>query len=105
MVGNAGPGADIRVRVHFPGGSSKIGQVKWNDDRVNGPAIVIPDTENPFNEGVIQLGGSILYEMPPRISSTDSARNRLLPADHVMEALKMPIHPDAQRLTFEIIKE
>ncbi|MFZ2149584.1 MAG: hypothetical protein WAV15_00270 [Minisyncoccia bacterium] len=79
--------------------------MKWNDDRVNGPAIVIPDTENPFNEGVIQLGGSILYEMPPRISSTDSARNRLLPADHVMEALKMPIHPDAQRLTFEIIKE
>ncbi len=108
LLGQAGPTSSIHVRIHFKDGSVKFGKVKWNDDRVGGPAIVIPDTENPYNEGLIPLGGHTIYNQAPRISSSDNVRttpvHSLFPFGE-LNAYQVPINPSTEGILFEIINE
>ncbi|OGI67243.1 hypothetical protein A3A05_02575 [Candidatus Nomurabacteria bacterium RIFCSPLOWO2_01_FULL_41_12] len=104
LLAQAGPAFNIRVRIYFKDGSMKGGIVKWRDDRINsGPVIVIPD-KDPFNEALIPLGGHTVYNAPPRVSSSDSGRNRP-PMFGEVSAHKVPINSSTEGILFEVINK
>ena len=100
----AGPGTNIRVRIHFKNGSTKEGIAKWSDDRAHGPAIVIPDKKDPYNEGVIPLGGQTLYDTPPRISSSDRVGTMPITFGEI-RSKKLPTNPNTDDMRFEVIED
>ena len=103
LLANSGPASDIRVRVHFSDGSSAVGHVRWRDDRVNGPAVVIDDDKSSYNGGIIPLGGVTVYYYPPKISSMSSARATPSPLGGKVTVQKTPIDSHASKFSFEII--
>jgi len=103
LLGNAGPVRNIRVRIHFQSGSTAEGAVRWHDDRVMGPAIIIFKKDNPTQEdGIIPLGGEIFFDQPPKVSSVNMVRTTAIPFWEV-SAHQVPIHPMASGLSFEVI--
>lgn len=104
LLGYAGPASNIHVRIHSKKGPAREGIVKWHDDRTNGPAIVIPNPKNTYDERVIPLGGQTVYNTPPRISSMDRASNTPKMFGEVSAHI-IPINSDTDNMQFEVIEE
>lgn len=95
----------LSVRIHSKDGTVKNGRTSWHDDRINGAAVVIHNSETGDDEGLVPLGGEIFYFNPPKISSFESARKIPFLHGEEMGAKKRPINPIAQGYSFEIIEE
>ena len=104
LLGRTGPGRNIRVRIHFASGTVGEGEVKWHDDRYNNGPVVAIDDKNPFEQGIIPLGGHTIYLSPPRVSSSDPVRGRS-PIFGETTFRKIPIDPGTEGMLFEVIKE
>lgn len=106
LIGYAGPGTSLDVRVTFPDGKMCEGYTKWRDDRApRGPVVVLRDATGK-DEGIIELGGHIIYSpVPPTTHNDVRARARVAQHGGETQAIKMPIEPHARQLVFELLPE
>jgi len=109
LLAHAGPGSGIKVNIHFGDGSVKQGELQWSDDRsgTTGPVIVIPNKENPYDEGILPLGGETVFNYPPKVSSGESIKGTpIMPSkDQDFRPYRKPINKDTEGVRFEVIKK
>ncbi len=105
LLGTAGPGADMHIRVYFKDGHTEEGIAKWDDDRANGPCIVLPNKKDPFDEGIIPLGGEVVYGKPPNMNSSDRVGSMPIMFGEPVPPVQKEIDPHTKGIRFEVIKK
>jgi len=104
FIAHAGPGSSLQVRIRFKNRIIALGRTTWSDDRVGGPTVIFSNPKNKKETFIIPLGGQVVYERPPRISSLTNARSIGTPLGEV-QAHQRPINPIAQGYSFELVSE
>ena len=104
FIAHAGPGSSLQVRIRFKNRIIALGKTAWSDDRVGGPSVTFPNPKNKKESFIIPLGGQVMYDRPPKISTLTNARATQTPFGEV-RAHQRPIDPIAQGYSFELVSE
>jgi hypothetical protein len=104
LIGHAGPGASLSVRIHLKDGAMLKGRTSWKDDRAaNEPVVTLQNPENAQEVWLIPLGGQIFYDSPPKIKSGDSGRSGF--PFGTVKTRQEPINPMSDDYKFELLSE
>lgn len=104
LIGVAGPGAKLPVRIHSKNGDEARGRTSWGNDRTaGGPVVIFQNPQNVEEDWLIPLGGQIVYDSPPRIKAGDSGRSGFPFGKTRVQ--KVPINPIAETYKFELLGE